>query len=86
MKKNVFLALQVKATQITYSVKELLTSDMHEKAITHSVQIRSLTCVLHNDFLRERGNSLKLWPGESVLPGEESPVLSLEPGEQPWIL
>lgn len=40
----------------------------------------------YTDFLRERGNSLKLYPGDSVLPGEERPVFSLELGEQPWIL
>lgn len=41
---------------------------------------------LHTDFLLQRGNSWKLCPGESVLSGEESPVWSLEPGEQPRIL
>lgn len=47
---------------------------------------RATQNVLHTDFLLQRGNSWKLSPGESVLSGEESPVWSLEPGEQPRIL
>lgn len=64
-------------------------SDMHKRGVTQntvSLKIQFKVSALYTDFLLERGKSRKLCPGESVLPGEESPVLSLEPGEQPWIL
>lgn len=41
---------------------------------------------LHTDFLLSRVKSWKLCPGERVLPGEDRPVLALEPGEQPSTL
>lgn len=52
------------------------------KVITQSVQPRHF----HTDFLLSRGKSWKLCPGERVLPGEDGPVLALEPGEQPSTL
>lgn len=76
---------------------ESVSSDMHKRGVTQntvSLKIQFTVCAntlpnysaLYTDFLLDRGNSRKLCPGESVLPGEDSPVLSLEPGEQPWIL